>query len=86
MKQSFILIIVFLVVGLIVGYIVFGKINNKYVSILSLLGLHKDTLSGFLNKAGDKFGVFDKMRLNILLCGLGGIIGGIIIGSLSKRR
>ncbi len=86
MKQSAILIIVFLIIGLIIGYIIFGKINNRYISVLSLLGFHKDTFSGFFTKTGDQFGVFDKMRLNILFCGLGGIIGGIIIGTLLKRR
>ena len=70
------------IVGLVINYI----LNNKYVSVLSLLGFHKETFTGFLTKAGDKFGVFDKMRLNIVLCGLGGLIGGIIIGYFIKRR
>jgi len=86
MKQSVVLVIVFLIIGLIIGYLIFGKINNKYVSVLSLLGFHKETFTGFLTKAGDKFGVFDKMRLNIVLFGLGGLIGGIIIGYFIKRR
>jgi len=86
MKQAITFGIVLLIVGLIVGYAVFGKIGGRYVSILSIMGIHVKSVTGFFANVGDKFGAFDKIRTNIVLCGLGGLAAGFVLGLLYKKR
>ncbi len=82
MKNSITLGIVLLIIGLIVGYIIFGKVAGQYISILNLLGLKTDFGHKVLNAV---IGI-ETIRINILLCGAGGFAAGFLLGTLGKKR
>ncbi|MFC2136980.1 hypothetical protein ACFLTE_02285 [Bacteroidota bacterium] len=81
MKKLLIYLLVFGVIGLIVGYFLFGKIAGEYVSLGSLL----DFSSSGLAKFGRKISGVEAIRKDILISGAVGAIVGIIIGYLKKK-
>ncbi|MGE0089731.1 MAG: hypothetical protein AB7S50_09695 [Bacteroidales bacterium] len=80
MKKTVILILVLGVIGLILGYFIFGKVGDEFVSL--------KTIFGSTNKVGsfikDLSGIA-KMRQNILISGGVGALAGLII-SLRKSK
>jgi hypothetical protein len=85
MKNMLSFAIVLGLVGIGVGYFVFGKILGNYVDIRQLVLPDRNALETW----GKSLVGIDAMRTNILLCGAGGAIGGGVIGllmSLMKKR
>ncbi len=81
MKKLIIFILVFVIIGFITGYFLFGKIGNHYISIESLL----DLSGGGLEKFGKKLTGVQGIRKDILISGLAGAILGVIIGYFRKK-
>lgn len=68
--------------GLVVGYFIFGKIAGQYVAVDTLLGLGDDLIS----RIGEAFVQIGDVRRNILISGAAGVGIGIIAGALVSRR
>ncbi len=82
MKNAIILGIILLIVGLIVGYIFFGKVGGQYVPIDQLFGFKGNIFNDIVNK----FVGIGNIRTKILLVGVGGLVVGLLIGMLTKNR
>lgn len=71
-KNIFVSIIVFGALGLVIGYLFFGKIAGEYVSLNTIFQSSGNELISF----GRKISGLDDMRQNILISGgVGGIVG-----------
>ncbi len=82
MNNSFRLALVLGVVGLVVGYFLFGKVGGDYVRLTTLLNLSGGGIAGFMrNLAG-----IGEIRQNILLSGTAGAGVGVLVGLVSRRR
>ena len=86
MKKAIILGLLLLIVGLIIGYLVFGKVGKRYIPIKRLLGISDTVFDDFLNTITEPFLNPQSIRNRILLCGAGGLLLGIVLGFLVKER
>ncbi|MEK7811847.1 MAG: hypothetical protein AAB278_08555 [Pseudomonadota bacterium] len=81
MKPSAVLSLIALsVLGLIIGYLVFGKLAGDYVSISRLLGAN----SSLLDSAFNSIAGIDAIRNKILLSGVAGAVLGFLIAFRMK--
>jgi uncharacterized membrane protein YfcA len=81
MKRIVTLLIVCGVVGLVVGYLVFGKIGNEYIAISTLITGSEN----ILQRAARKIAGIEDMRRNILLMGAGGAVVGLVAAIFAPR-
>ena len=75
MKKTLILVLILTILGLILGYIIFGKFSDDYVSLKIIFGS--------TNKVGSiikEISGVAKIRQNILISGGVGALVGLIIG------
>lgn len=68
--------------GLVVGYLIFGKIAGEYVSLGALLGLG----DGLLSRLSQAVVSISDVRQNILVSGAVGLGIGIVAGAVVSRR
>jgi len=68
-------------VGLIAGYLLFGKVGGSYVQITTLL---KTPQSG-LARLGQRMLGVEKVRENILIAGGVGAAAGLLLGLAGRR-
>ncbi|MCK4798399.1 MAG: hypothetical protein KAT05_13550 [Spirochaetes bacterium] len=81
MKKAIIIGVILLIIGLVIGYVIFGKVAGHYVAIERVLGFSQ----GFGSKVVNSVIGLEKIRVNILLCGLAGFGVGFVLGLLSKK-
>lgn len=81
MKKSILLIIVFAILGLIVGYLIFGRISGEYIDVDLIFRESKSGIETF----GRKISGIASMRQNILISGGVGAIVGLIISLIRKK-
>ena len=79
MKQTAVLIVL-AVLGLLTGYLLFGKLAGDYVSITRLLGMNGSLLDSAFNSITG----IDAMRNKILLSGAAGAVLGLVISFRMK--
>ncbi len=70
------------IVGLVVGYGIFGQINGNYVSIGEIFSTKSGLLDNFVSYA---VGLND-MRIKILGCGVGGATLGLFLGAYIGKK
>ena len=75
MKKTIILILVLGILGLVLGYLIFGKIGSDYVSIKTIFG-STTKVGAFVNEVTG----ISKIKQNILISGGIGALLGLIIG------
>lgn len=81
MKPTAVLSLIALtVLGLITGYLLFGKLAGDYVSITRLLGMNGSLLDNAFNSITG----IDAMRNKILLSGAAGAVLGLLISFRMK--
>jgi len=81
MKKTIIYIIIFAIIGLIIGYLFFGKVAGDYISIKAIFS----SADNPFETLGRNISGLSKMKQNILICGgVGAVLGGII--SLARRK
>ncbi len=81
MKKSVILILVFLIIGLVLGYLIFGRMAGEYVSLNAIFSQSKNVFESI----GRNIAGLEQMRQNILISvGVGGVVG--LILSLIRRK
>lgn len=77
--RKIVFILICAVIGMAIGYGLFGKIAGHYVSVNSLLSFGGNALQNAWNSVSG----LTEMRNKILLCGAGGAVVGYL---LSTRR
>jgi len=81
MKNPIVSVILFAIVGLILGYLIFGRISGEYVDISTIF--HGS--SGALESFGRKLAGITKMRQNILISGGVGAVVGYVVYLIRKK-
>lgn len=81
MKSSILGIVIFAVLGLIIGYAVFGKWGGNYVSMKTLFSFGGN---GFQTAFRSVSGI-EEMRNKILICGAAGAVVGLLFGFKLKK-
>lgn len=80
-KNNLLAIICWLVIGLVIGYLIFAKGGNgKYIPLDSLILPAKNSAVKAINKVRD----LGTIRLQILGCGAAGAVFGYIFGKFKK--
>ena len=79
-KNNTIAIICWIVVGLVIGYLIFGKVNGNMISLKTLCLPAENGIKKLASKAAD----LGTIRLKILACGAAGAVFGYIFGKLKK--
>ena len=80
-KNSVVSTICWIVIGLVIGYLIFAKgANGKYIPLDSLILPAKNSAIKAINKVRD----LGTIRLQILGCGVAGAAFGYIFGKLKK--
>lgn len=80
MKRIGLLVIVCGILGLVGGYLLFGKVGNEYISISTLITGSEN----ILERAARSIAGIDEMRRNILLLGAGGAGIGLLASVFSR--
>ena len=81
MKKLIALIILVGIIGLVVGYLIFGTVAGEYVSIKTIFSSSGNAISSF----GRKVTGITQMKQNILISGgVGGILG-IVLYYFKKK-
>lgn len=81
MKKSITLIVVFAIIGLILGYLIFGRISGEYVGLDVIFNQSDNAIESL----GRQLAGIQKMKQNILISGGGGAIVGFVISLIRKR-
>lgn len=83
MSKTVAFILLFAVLGLIAGYLLFAKMGGGYLSITTLLQPADNNVKGLLQKA---VGI-PKIRTNILISGaIGAGVGLLLSVAMGRRR
>ena len=80
MTKTILTVITFAIAGLIIGYLLFGKIGDTYISLSTLL----KPASNEIIALGQKVAGVTKIKNNIAICGGIGAIIGIAIRIIKK--
>lgn len=75
-------LLLFVIIGLIVGYVIFGRVNDEYIDPVQIFAKHEGVAGWGMNKL---YGLEEK-RKNILISGAVGGIVGLFLGVLTKKR
>ncbi len=84
MRNVLLLAVVFGVVGLVLGYVIFARapVTGDLIAVRNLI----DPPEGLLGRIVEEVGQFAEIRRNILLSGGGGVVVGVILGLIVGRR
>jgi hypothetical protein len=75
MKKNLLSIVAFAVLGLIVGYAIFGKWAGDYVSLKTLFNFGGNAFQ----RAFQSVSGIEDMRNKIMLCGVAGAVVGVLM-------
>ena len=81
MKKSVTLIVVFAIIGLVLGYLIFGRISGEYVGLDVIFNQSDNAIESL----GRQLAGIQKMKQNILISGGGGAIVGFVISLIRKK-
>ena len=81
MKKNLLSIVAFAVLGLIVGYAIFGKWAGDYVSLKTLFNFGGNAFQ----RAFQSVSGIEDMRNKIMLCGVAGAVVGMLMTFRLKR-
>ena len=81
MKKYIISILIFGIIGLVFGYLFFGKIAGEYVNIRTIFSSSQNAFESF----GRTISGLAQMKQNILISGGLGAVVGVVIAFLKKK-
>ncbi len=80
-KNNVVSLICWILIGLVLGYLIFAKgANGKYIPLDTLILPAKNGL----HKLGGKIADLGTVRLKVLCCGIAGAAFGYIFGKMKK--
>lgn len=80
MKRIVLYTVIFAVIGLVLGYVIFGRISGEYVEIRAIF-TRSDNI---LESIGRTITGLKEIKQNILIAGGVGAVAGLIIGLVRK--
>lgn len=81
MQKKVIIILIAALAGMVIGYLLFGKIGGEYINISDIFSSAGGKLGSFARKATG----IAKIRTNILLLGGAGVALGVIYTFVKKK-
>ncbi|MFW6248132.1 MAG: hypothetical protein ACOC3H_03320, partial [bacterium] len=83
MRNVLLLAVVFGVVGLVIGYLIFARapVTGELISIGNLIQPPNDLIGEIVSELSQ----FSEIRRNILYTGAGGVVVGIVLGVIVSR-
>jgi hypothetical protein len=81
MRRVVLLAVLLGAVGLVFGYLIFGRMAGEYLSIQSLVRPSQNVLQ----KLADSVLGIQRIRQNILISGGVGVAVGVVVGLVSRR-
>ena len=81
MKKILIYVILLGIIGLILGYLFFGKIGGDYVSVKAIFGASGNALESL----GIKVSGLAKIKQKILISGGVGALAGLVLAIVRKK-
>lgn len=81
MKKALIFLILFGFIGLIIGYLFYGKIAGEYVSLKAIFGASTNSLQSL----GRKVSGLQQIKQDIIISGVIGATIGVIIAIVKKK-
>jgi len=81
MKRNILIIVLLTILGLIVGYLLFGKIAGEYISITSIFS----NSGGSLGEFGRSISGISKIRNNMLISGGAGFVLSLVLIFVKKK-
>jgi hypothetical protein len=81
-SKTFISIVAFAILGLLVGYGLFGKLAGDYVSIKTLFSFGGNALQNAFHSISG----IEEMRNRILICGAAGAVAGLLVSLILKKK
>lgn len=81
MKRSIFFILVFIIIGLVLGYLIFGRISGEYVGIDLIFSSSDNALESF----GRNISGLEEMKQNILISGGAGGVLGLILSLIGRK-
>ncbi|MCU4175152.1 hypothetical protein [Carboxylicivirga sp. N1Y90] len=81
MQKKLVVILIAALAGLVIGYLLFGKIGGEYIDISDIFSSAGGKLGSFARKATG----IAKIRTNILLTGGAGAVLGVIYTFVKKK-
>ena len=79
-NSNIVAIVCWIIVGLVIGYLIFGKVNGNMISLKTLCLPASNGVKKLAAKAAD----LGTIRLKILVCGAAGAAFGYIFGKMKK--
>ena len=79
-NSKIVAIVCWIIVGLVIGYLIFGKVNGNMISLKTLCLPAENGIKKLASKAAD----LGTIRLKILACGAAGAVFGYIFGKMRK--
>ncbi len=80
--RTFSSIILFGVIGLIVGYLLFAKVGNRYIPVADLLQVSRGVMAAIASKLYR----YNQVLQNILIAGGVGALVGLVLGLGARSR
>lgn len=81
MRRVVLLAVLLGAVGLVFGYLIFGRMAGEYLSIESLVRPSQNVLQ----KLADSVLGIQRIRQNILISGGAGLVLGLVVGLVTRR-
>lgn len=81
MKKLVIYILLFGIIGLIIGYLLFGKMGGEYINVKVIFNSSKSAIESF----GRNVSGLAKIKQNILISGGIGAVLGLVITFIRKK-
>ncbi|MCK5168705.1 MAG: hypothetical protein KAQ75_02410 [Bacteroidales bacterium] len=81
MKKLVIYILLFGIIGLIIGYLLFGKIGGDYINVKVIFNSSKNAIESFSRNISG----LAKIKQNILISGGIGAVLGLVITFIRKK-
>jgi hypothetical protein len=85
--KALILLVIFALAGLVLGYGIFAKAGNEYIAPARIFsGSTATGVSGFIDSVGDRMLDIEGRRQKILITGAAGGAVGLLLGAITSKR
>lgn len=82
MKKPLIYILVFAIIGLIIGYLIFGRIEGEYLALNTIFS----DADNVIESLGRKVAGLETIKQNIMISGGAGVLVGIILSIFTRGK